>query len=142
MALRQAAGGLAATFVSIFRTRFELFMLEANEQKSNVLILMGMAFGALVFLTLALLVFSITVALYFWPTEDRYMALGILALVYFVIGLGLVFALRSKVVNGPTPFAATIEELRRDAELVARLKDSSSQVPVPPEWVQPPGDRP
>ena len=140
MALRQAVGGLAATLLSILRTRFELFALEAAEQKSNVLVLLGLALGALVFLLLALLVFTATVAVYFWPTEDRYVALAILAFVYFAIGLGLVVAVRSRLVNRPAPFAATLDELRRDIELVERLKHPSS-IPVPPEWM-PPGDRP
>lgn len=139
MALRQAAGGLAATFLSILRTRFELFLLEASEQKANVLALLGLAFGALIFLTLALLVFTVTVAVYFWPTEDRYVALAILAFIYFVIGIGLLVAVRSRLVNGPPPFAATIEELRRDMELVERLKEPGS-TSVPPEWM-PPGGR-
>ena len=139
MALRQTVGGLAATLMSIVRTRAELFMLEAAEQKSNVLALLGMALGALLFFTLALLVFTATVALYFWPTEDRYMALAILAAVYLVLGLGLLLTLRHRLVNAPSPFAATLDELRRDIELVERLKEPSSY-PVPPEWT-PPGDR-
>lgn len=140
MALRQAVGGLAATLLSILRTRFELFLLEASEQKANVLAVLAMTFGALIFLTLALLVFTVTVAVYFWPTEDRYVALAVLAFVYFVIGVGLLVAVRSRLVNGPAPFAATIEELRRDMELVERLKEPSS-FPVPPEWTPPPGGR-
>ena len=140
MALRQAVGGLAATLLSILRTRFELLTLEAAEQKANVLILLGLAFGALICLMLALLVFTATVVVYFWPTEDRYVALGVLAFVYFAIGLGLLVAARSRLVNGPTPFAATLDELRRDIELVERLKEPDSRA-VPPEWMPPPGDR-
>lgn len=141
MALRQAVGGLAATLLSILRTRFELFALEAAEQKANVLTLLGLAFGALIFLTLALLVFTGTVAVYFWPTEDRYVALGVLAFLYFAIGLGLLVAVRSRLVHGPAPFAATLDELRRDIALVDRLKEPESRA-VPPEWMPPPGDRP
>ena len=140
MALRQSIGGLAATFLSILRTRFELFALEAAEQKSNILVLLGMAFGALLFLILAVLVFTVLIAVYFWPTEDRYVALAILAFIYFAVGLGLLVAVRSRLVNGPTPFAATLDELRRDIELVDRLKEPSSY-PVPPEWMPPSGDR-
>lgn len=139
MALRETVGGLAATLLSILRTRFELFTLEAAEQKANVLALLGMAFGALVFLILALLVFTGTVALYFWPTEDRYLALALLALIYLLIGVGLLLAVRSRLVNGPAPFSATLEELRRDIDLLERLKEPASY-PVPPEWT-PPGDR-
>lgn len=141
MALREAVGGLAATLLSIARTRFELFTLEAEEQKANVLAMLLLALGALIFLTLALLVFTTTVALYFWPTEDRYLALGILAFIYFALGLGLLVAVRSRLSNGPAPFSATLEELKRDIELVERLKEPSARG-VPPEWMPPPGDRP
>ncbi|HZH57123.1 phage holin family protein [Yanghanlia caeni] len=140
MALRESVGGLAASLVSILRTRFELFALEAAEQKSRLFVLVGLAAGAAVCLVLALLVFTVTVAVYFWPTEDRYVALGILAFVYFAIGIGLLVAIRSRLVNGPQPFAATLDELRRDIELINRIKQPSS-APVPPEWM-PPGDRP
>lgn len=141
MALRQSVSGLAATFLSILRTRFELLLLEAAEQKSNLLVLLGMAVAALLFLTLAVLVATVTVAVYFWPTEDRYMALAILAFIYFVLGLGLLLAIRSRLVNSPAPFAATLDELRRDIELAHRLKDPSPY-PVSPEWMPPPGDQP
>ena len=108
--------------------------------KSRLFVLVGLAAGAAVCLVLALLVFTVTVAVYFWPTEDRYVALGILAFVYFAIGIGLLVAIRSRLVNGPQPFAATLDELRRDIELINRIKQPSS-APVPPEWM-PPGDRP
>lgn len=140
MALRQAAGGLAATFISILRTRFELFALEAAEQKANILAVLGMAFGAMLFLSMALLVFTCTVAVYFWPTEDRYLALAILAFAYFVIGVGLAVAVRSRLTKGGTPFSATLDELRRDIELIERLKEPSSRS-LPPEWMPPPGGR-
>src|SRR3546814_1754507 len=74
----QSVGDLACTLLSIVRTRLELFSLEATEQKSQMIVILGMAFGALLFLTLAALVFSLTVALFFWPTEHRYLALGLL----------------------------------------------------------------
>ena len=140
MALRESVGGLAATFLSILRTRFELLTLEADEQKSRIVVLLGLAAGAVLCLVLAVLVFTVTVAVYFWPTEDRYVALSILAFIYFAIGVGLVVAIRSRLVNGPPPFAATLDELRRDIELVNRLKQPPS-APVPPEWMPPPGDR-
>lgn len=126
MALRQSVGDLASTLLSIVRTRLELFSLEASEQKSRLITLLAMAFAMLLFLTLALLVFSIAVALYFWPTDHRYMALYVLALVYGVVGIGLLLTVRSKLLYSPMPFAATVDELRRDLALVERLRDPSS----------------
>ncbi|SRR5690554_4051004 len=139
MALRQTVGGLAATLLSILHTRFELLTLEATEQKSRLLVLMGMAASAMLFFVLAVFVFTAMVAVYFWPTEDRYMALAVLSFIYLAIAVGLVVAIRSRLVNGPPPFAATLDELRRDVDLLNRLKQPTP-TPVPPEWM-PPGDR-
>ncbi len=131
MALRQSVGDLACTLLSIVRTRLELFSLEASEQKSNLIAILGMAFGALLFLTLAALVFSIAVALYFWPTDQRYLALGCLALIYAVLGVGLFWAVRRKLLFSAMPFSATVDELRRDLALVERLRDPP---PSGPGW--------
>src|SRR3546814_10782495 len=125
MALRQSVGDLACTLLSIVRTRLELFSLEASEQKVNLIAILGMAFGALLFLTLAVLVFSIAVALYFWPTDQRYLALGCLALLYAVLGAGLFWAVRRKLLVSPMPFAATVDELRRD---LARSEEHTSEL--------------
>ncbi|NYT80485.1 phage holin family protein [Alcaligenaceae bacterium] len=125
MALRQSVGDLACTLLSIVRTRMELFSLEATEQKGRLVVLMGLTAAALLFLTLAVLVFSIAVAVYFWPTDQRYMALYILAACYLILGIGFLLAVRSKLVHGAMPFAATIDELRRDLALAERLREPS-----------------
>lgn len=125
MALRQSVGDLACTLLSIVRTRMELFSLEATEQKGRLVVLMGLTAAALLFLTLAVLVFSIAVAVYFWPTDQRYMALCVLAACYLILGIGFLLAVRSKLVHGAMPFAATIDELRRDLALAERLREPS-----------------
>lgn len=123
MALRQSVGDLACTLLSIVRTRLELFSLEATEQKSQMIVILGMAFGALLFLTLAALVFSLTVALFFWPTEHRYLALGLLTLLYAIVGGSLFWGVRRRLLFSPMPFSATIDELRRDLALAERLRE-------------------
>lgn len=123
MALRQNVGELAGTLVSVVRTRLELFALEASEQKSRLVSILAFAFGALLFLTLAVLVSSIAIALYFWPTDQRYLALALLALFYALVGVGMFLVVRNKLVVAPSPFAATIDELRRDLTLVERLRE-------------------
>jgi len=123
MALRHSIGDLASTVLSMVRTRLELFSLEAAGEKSRVLRLLCMAFGALLFSSLALLVFSIAVALYFWPTEARYLAIGVLALIYAVVGLGLFWGVWHCLSNGPMPFSATLAELKRDISLAERLRE-------------------
>ena len=127
MALRQSVGELAATLMSIGRTRFELFALEASVQKSHLVQVIGLVFGALLFCTLAVLVFSIAVALYFWPSDYRYTALFVLALVYAVLGLIMFLLMRSALRRASTPFSATLEELQRDIALVETLASSDTQ---------------
>lgn len=124
MALRRSVGELAATLLSIARTRFELFALEAAEQKSQLIQLIGFVLGALLFFTLAVLVFSIAVALYFWPSDYRYPALFVLALVYAVLGIVLVLLMRRTLTRASPPFAATLEELQHDIDLVEGLAGS------------------
>lgn len=123
MALRHSVGDLVSTVLSMARTRLELFTLEASGEKSRLIRLLCMTFGGLLFASLALLVFSVAVALYFWPTEERYLALAVLALIYAVLGLGLFCAVWRSLKNGPQPFAATLDELKRDIALANRLRE-------------------
>lgn len=122
MPLRKSLLGVASSLVELGRTRFELLALEASAEKARLLKLLGCSFAALLFLTLAVLVFSIMVAVYFWPTDERYMALGVLAAAYAVLGVILLYVVRRMLTLGPTPFAATLEELARDAQLLDHLR--------------------
>lgn len=125
MALRQSAGDLAAALLSIVRTRLELFSLEASGQKAQLMSMLALAFGALLFATLAILVFSIALALFFWPTDHRYTALFCLALAYLVVALALFWYVRRRLTQAPLPFSATLEELKRDVALVESLREPS-----------------
>ncbi|KAG1248771.1 hypothetical protein G6F68_013657 [Rhizopus microsporus] len=124
MGLRKSVFGVASSLVGLLRTRLELLTLEAADEKARLLKVLGMAFAALLFLTLAVLVFTVTVAVLFWPTEDRYLALGLLAAFYGIVGIGLLLAVRHALVYGAPPFAATLEERGRDAELLDRSRDA------------------
>ncbi|TAL87658.1 MAG: phage holin family protein [Candidimonas sp.] len=125
MAIRQSVGELTSTLLSIVSTRVELFAFEAAGQKTRLFKLLGLAFAALLFSTLALLVFSLTLALYFWPTDYRYWALGVLVVVYGALGFGFFWAVRRALLGDPTPFNATLDELRRDFVAVQRLCEPS-----------------
>lgn len=122
MSLRHRVGALGSTALSILRTRLEIFALEAGEQKASLIQLLALFAGALLFATLAILVFSLWIALLFWPTEYRYWAIGILMAVYGV--LAIVFSLKivRRLTQEPMPFAVTIDELGRDIQLLDRLR--------------------
>lgn len=127
MALRQLIGDLSVTLASMARTRLELFSLEAAEQRSRIVQLLALTLGAMVLILLGVLVLSVAVALLFWPTEYRYVALFVMAFFYLLVGSGLVLVLRYRLRFDPAPFQATLDELRRDALLLQRLKDPSDQ---------------
>ncbi|CAM4310256.1 Phage holin family protein [Bordetella tumbae] len=127
MGLRTSVSSVASSLVGMLRTRLELFSLEAAEEKTRLIKLLGSAFAALLFLTLAVLVFTVTIAVAFWPTENRYVALGLLAAIYALIGLVLLLSIRRQLLFGPMPFAATVEELGRDAELLDRVRAAQDE---------------
>ncbi|AUL46360.1 hypothetical protein BBB39_04600 [Bordetella trematum] len=128
MSLRTSVFGVFASLVGLLRTRLELLALEAGAEKLRLLKVLGMAFAALLFLTLAVLVFSVTIAVAFWPTEHRYVALGWLAGIYGVLGVGLLFMVRRNLLGGPTPFEATLHELGRDAELFEQVRQAQAEL--------------
>jgi len=123
MTLRHTAGELADTLLSTVRTRIELFSLEAADQKARLLRLLALLCATLFFLAMAVLVLSLTVALYFWPTPHRFLALWLLVLLYLILGAVFFCVLRHSMRASPAPFSGTLEELRRDMTLVGRLRD-------------------
>ncbi|WP_298050582.1 phage holin family protein [uncultured Paenalcaligenes sp.] len=127
MSLRQRVGDLSSIAISIVRTRLELFALEAGEQKASLLKLLALLFGALLFSTLALLVFSLLIALFFWPTEYRYWAIGVLIVIYAGLGAIMFLSIVNRLNKGPIPFSATIEELGRDIEMLERLRSNDGE---------------
>lgn len=130
MSLRQRVGDLSVTAISIVRTRLELFALEAGEQKAGLVKLLALLFGALLFSTLAVLVFSLLIALFFWATEYRYWALGALIVIYAALGIGMFLVIANRLNKGPMPFSATLEELGRDMQMLERLR-SDDRNPSP-----------
>ena len=108
MSLRASLTQVDAGTVGLLKTRLELFSLEAASEKARIVRTLGLAFAALLFLTLAVLVFSILVSVYFWPTDSRYLALGALDVVYGVIGVVLLLTVRHTLLNDPIPFSATV----------------------------------
>lgn len=126
MAIKQSVGQLAATLLSIVRTRLELFSIEATEQRSRLLTLLGMLFGALLFLTLGIVVFSLMIGLFFWSTPYRYVALAGLALVYLLVGGWFLYRIRKNLRDEPGPFAVTIDELRRDMAVFERVSQADN----------------
>ena len=124
MGIRLSLTGVASSLTGLLKTRLELLSLEAAGEKTRLIKMLGFSFAALLFLTLAILVFSVLVAVYFWPTDSRYLALGLLAALYGVIGVALLLVVRHALLYDPMPFSATVSELGRDAEVFDRVRAS------------------
>jgi uncharacterized membrane protein YqjE len=124
MALYNTVFSISSSLVGLLRTRLELFALEAVGEKARIIKLFGMAFAALHLLTLALLIFTVMVAVFFWPSENRYLALAVLAAVYGLMGVMLLAAVRRMLTGAYTPFAVTLEELGRDVELLNKIRQA------------------
>lgn len=123
---------MATALVAIIRTRIELFSLEASEQKSQLLALLGWLACAVVFLLLGLVVFTVTLALLFWPTEGRYVALFVLAVCYLAAGLVCIGFVRRLMAQADSPFAVTLQELHNDLLTLESLRNSDEAASAPP----------
>lgn len=130
--LGRAFADLAAQGAALLGTRLELFSLEAQEARDRLFCRLAMLLAAAVFLLLALLVATLAVALAFWPTEYRFLALGLLALLYGVLGLGLAGFLIWRSGRDPDPFAVTVAVLREDAMALGRGTAGSDRATAAP----------
>ena len=126
--LGRAFSDLAAQSAALLATRLELFGLEARDIGDRLVCRLAVLLAAVVLLLLALLVATLTVALMFWPTEYRFWALGLLALLYAVLGGALACWLVRRLRLDPDPFAVTAEVLRADAQALGGKPASGSGV--------------
>jgi len=106
---------LAASFLGLVRTRVELAVVELQEEGERKKAMLVLAAAAGVFLTLGALLFAIFVIVCFWDTH-RVAAAGVMTLLYLAIGAYSVMRLKQSTAASPPPFAATLEELKRDVD--------------------------
>lgn len=103
---------LGAAFVEAVQLRYELVSMELRDERSR---LVGLVLWSVVTALAGFMAFlwlNIYLLLRFW--EQRTMLAGALILIYGVVAVILALALRYKLRHQPTPFAATVDELRKD----------------------------
>lgn len=108
---RRVSGAVA----DLLFLRYELFGLEAREEKSRVVGLLVSTIIACFAGFMAFLCLNVFLIVRFW--EDRMVLCGALAVAYALLAIGLWFYVRRRLHKDPPPFAATIEELRKDVTL-------------------------
>lgn len=117
-----AAGGflhslrrLAAALVAILHTRAELLAREFEREKKLITRLVLLALGALFFLALGVLTFTMFIIVLFWDSQ-RLVAIGSLTLIYLGIAVALLMFAKGEAARAARPFAATVAELKKDRE--------------------------
>ena len=134
MTLRQTLSAFAGDFATLMRTRIELFALEFAQERSRLVTVILLGLAASLFLLMGLLVFSVWIALLFWETEYRYLAVALLALAYLLIGGYFLLKLRRRLRRGGQVFAASVEVLTQDLEMLrASFVDAGQTNATAPE---------
>ena len=110
---------LAGTFVALVQTRIEIFASEVDEERTRLARITVLALTALFCLGLAIVLLVLLVAVIFWD-EHRLLAVGLLAALFALCGLGSLLALRSAVRKRPRFLSATLAELRKDEQELGR----------------------
>lgn len=110
---------LAATSLGIVKTRLELVAIELAEEKTRLMGLLILALAGLLCLAIGLLMFSFLIVVAFWDTDHRLLSIVLVGLVYLVLGIGMLMAVRKKAIDAPIAFEGTLAELERDRELLA-----------------------
>ncbi|MGB6009465.1 phage holin family protein [Castellaniella sp.] len=141
-ALGRAVADLAAHSTALLGTRLELLGLEAQDARDRLLGRLALLLAAAVFLLLALLVATLTLALYFWPTDHRFLALWLLALGYAVVGVVLIVVLCRRLRQDPALFAVTADVLRQDARAFGMAPTGAGPEGEPADATAVPGEVP
>jgi len=98
--------------------RIDLFVLEIKEEKERFL---GyLVLGVLVALSAFMAFLVLNVAILVMAGEHRVGVLLVMLGFYALLACGLALAMWRKVRSTPVPFAATVEELKKDQTLFSR----------------------
>ena len=126
MTIRHSLSQVASDLTAILQTRAELFSVELAVQRARFFSLLGLFGIAIIFLLLALVVVSILVISFFWPSEFHYLAIGGLALLYAILGLCLTWRLIHRLRTEALPFELTRQELSKDLTLLSVWQSTTS----------------
>ncbi len=107
-------GRMSATLLALARTRLELASTELEEQLEYASQVLLWSIGAISFASLTVLLFALTIVIAFWDSH-RLLAAGIVTGSFALVAVLAFAAVRRLLAQRPRFFAATTEELRRDA---------------------------
>jgi uncharacterized membrane protein YqjE len=118
----KVASRLSASAVSLLRTRVELASVEFAEERERLKASIGLIAIAAIAFGFAAIVVTFGVIAWFWDSY-RYEAIVVVALLYAVVGVVALMRQSALRKAAPTPFASSIDALRKDVEWLRRHHD-------------------
>ena len=112
--LTVASKQIAQRLLTIGENRFELLLVELQEERERLLLAILLALGIAAFGLLAGVAFTIGIAVVFWEYHPL-MAVFVLTAVY-VIGAIVLYGRLVHLLRDWTTLASTLEQLRKDRE--------------------------
>lgn len=113
---------LLAQVLALVQTRLELFTTELSAEVQRAVRVLVLAFVALLFGALGLLMLAVTVIVAVWE-QHRLLASALVTLVFLGVAALAVWQAWCAVTRGPRLLEATLEELRRDRDALAAVRD-------------------
>ncbi|MGO4303780.1 phage holin family protein [Cupriavidus sp. RAF12] len=110
---------LTGSVVSMLQTRLELASVELAEERTRLMKVALLACFGLVFFSMALMTFTLLIAILFWESY-RWQAIGAIVVFYVICAAICLFIARQKVRNAPPLFESTLAELDKDREMLRR----------------------
>ena len=107
--------GTLATLLTLGRTRLELVSVEIEEQIEFAAGVLLWSIAAIFFGSLAVLVLALTIVIAFWDTH-RLLVAGLVTGGLAATAVIAVLVVRARIANRPRLLAATLGELKRDAD--------------------------
>jgi uncharacterized membrane protein YqjE len=115
--LRAALKRLAAAGIGLLSTRGELLTLELTEERDRLVQRLALAAAGGLVLAFGVMFAGAFVVVLFWDT-NRLWAIALVALAHFGAGAFLLMKAKNVGRDAPPPFAASLEELRKDRALI------------------------
>jgi uncharacterized membrane protein YqjE len=113
---------LLAQVLALVQTRLELFTTELSAEVQRAVRVLVLAFVALLFGALGLLMLAVTVIVAVWE-QHRLLASALVTLVFLGVAALAVWQAWRAVIRGSRLLEATLEELRRDRDALAAVRD-------------------
>ena len=109
----------AATLVAIAHTRVELLSTELQEVQQRLLLQLAAALLALFCLGIGVVLATLLIVVLFWDTH-RVLTLSLLTLLFLAGAAAIWLSARREAKRHGRPFAATLAELAKDRQHLAR----------------------